>query len=96
MTSRVGARGRITLDRSVREDLGIQPGWRVLQRRVGNHVELHFLPPPHEPALLGVLADPSGPSFPTEEALQAAMDAALEEDLRAKYGFATSARVGLE
>lgn len=91
MASVVGSRGQITLEKELRDELGIQPGWRVVQRRVDDRVELHFYPPRHRRSLLGVLADPSGPSFPDEESLHEATERAWELELRERYGSPESA-----
>jgi hypothetical protein len=42
--------------REIRDALGIVPGSLVLQRRVGDTVELRFLPPEHSRSLHGILA----------------------------------------
>jgi bifunctional DNA-binding transcriptional regulator/antitoxin component of YhaV-PrlF toxin-antitoxin module len=86
MASIVGSRGQITLEKELRDELGIQPGWRVVQRRVDDRVELVFFPPRHRRSLLGALADPSGPSFPDEASLREAIDRAWELELRERYG----------
>ena len=36
--------------------LGIRPGFEALERVVGDHVELYFVPPPHRRSLKGRLA----------------------------------------
>ena len=41
----VGPRGQILLARDVREKLNIEPGTRIVQMVVGDHVELHFVRP---------------------------------------------------
>jgi bifunctional DNA-binding transcriptional regulator/antitoxin component of YhaV-PrlF toxin-antitoxin module len=50
MASVVGLKGQIIIDRDIRDRLGIRPGWKAVQRVVGNHVELHFVPPSHHRA----------------------------------------------
>jgi AbrB family looped-hinge helix DNA binding protein len=57
MTYSVGPKGQVVIAKGIRERLGIGPGWRVVQRLVGDHVELHFLPPPHKASLKGLLRD---------------------------------------
>ena len=86
MASVVGARGQVTLDKQLRDDLGIEPGWQAVQRRVGERIELRFLPPRHRRSLRGALADPEGPSLPTEAALHVASAAAREATVREKHG----------
>jgi bifunctional DNA-binding transcriptional regulator/antitoxin component of YhaV-PrlF toxin-antitoxin module len=41
----VGPRGQILLSREVRDKLSIEPGTRIVQMVVGDHVELHFVRP---------------------------------------------------
>ncbi|WP_117238277.1 AbrB family transcriptional regulator [Thermus sediminis] len=45
----------MVIQKRIRERLGVGPGWRVLQRLVGNRVELVFLPP-EDKSLKGILA----------------------------------------
>lgn len=54
MVSRVSERGRITIDRTVREQLGVQPGMVAHQRVVNGRLEVMFLPAPHRRSLSGV------------------------------------------
>lgn len=51
----VGHKGQIVIEKGIRDRLGIGPGWRTVQRLVGNRVEVSFLPPRHRRSLLGVL-----------------------------------------
>ncbi len=53
----VGTKGQVVIAKEIREQLGVQPGWLALQRVVGDHVEVHFLPPEHRKPLKGSLAD---------------------------------------
>lgn len=57
MTSRVSERGQITIDRDVREKLGIEAGMIAYQRVVDGRLEVIFLPAPHRRSLAGALAD---------------------------------------
>ena len=36
--------------------MGVEPGWLALQRLVGDHVEVYFLPPEHRNSLKRSLA----------------------------------------
>lgn len=51
----VGTKGQVVVEKAIREQLGVKPGWQVMQRVVDGHVELHFLPPRHNRSLAGVL-----------------------------------------
>jgi bifunctional DNA-binding transcriptional regulator/antitoxin component of YhaV-PrlF toxin-antitoxin module len=76
MSSVVGERGQVTIDKQIRDELGIGPGWRAVQRLVGQRVEITFVPPRHRRSLRGVLAGPPGPQ--TDEELAAATVRAWE------------------
>ncbi len=52
----VGAKGQIVIAKEIRDRLGVGPGWRALQRLVGDHLEVSFVPPEHEESLKGSLA----------------------------------------
>lgn len=52
----VGSKGQIVIAKDIRERLGVEPGWTALQRLVGDHVEVYFLPPEHSRSLKGSLA----------------------------------------
>ncbi len=58
MASRVSDRGQITIDRDVREKLGVEPGMIAYQRIVDGRLEVVFLPAPHRRSLYGVFHDP--------------------------------------
>ena len=53
----VGPKGQVVIAKEIRDRLGVEPGWLALQRVVGDHVEVHFLPPEHRKSLKGSLAD---------------------------------------
>ena len=79
MSTTVGTKGQVTIEKEIREALGVQPGWRAIQRHVGNHVVISFRPPKHRRSLLGILADPEGPRLETSEEFQAAVERAWDE-----------------
>lgn len=85
MSTIVGPEGQVTIERDIREALGVKPGWRAIQRRIGDQVVITFRPPKHHRSLLGVLSDPDAPKLESGEAFQAAVeqawDAATEESL---------------
>lgn len=56
MVSKVGSRGQVVIAKEIRDALGIVPGSLAVQRRVGDIVELRFLPPEHRRSLHGILA----------------------------------------
>ena len=57
MSYLVGSKGQIVISKEIRDRLGVEPGWLALQRLVDDHVEIHFLPPPHTKSLLGSLKE---------------------------------------
>jgi bifunctional DNA-binding transcriptional regulator/antitoxin component of YhaV-PrlF toxin-antitoxin module len=83
---KVGTKGQVVIDQSIREALGIGPGWLAAQLLVGDHLEIRFFPPEHNRSLLGILARPNQPSFTEEELREAGesawAEAAAEKDQR--------------
>jgi AbrB family looped-hinge helix DNA binding protein len=78
----VGTKGQIVIEKEIRDQLGIAPGWKAIQRRVGDHVEIYFLPPTHRRSLAGILKpfiDPS--TFPvTDEEIDRAIEAGIAQE----------------
>ncbi len=56
MASRVGERGQITIEKQIREELGVYSGDQAIQRVVDGRVVVEFVPGPHRRSLAGVLA----------------------------------------
>jgi AbrB family looped-hinge helix DNA binding protein len=52
----VGPKGQIVISKHIRDRLGVEPGWHALQVLVDDHVEIYFIPPPHNRSLAGCLA----------------------------------------
>ena len=57
MTCTVGDQGEIVIEKELRDQLGIRPGWIALQRLVDNRIEIQFIPPAHDKSLKGSLAE---------------------------------------
>lgn len=72
----VGPKGQVVIEKDIRDGLGVRPGWLALQQRVGDHVEIHFIPPEHDRSLAGILSSSIKRSFPTETDLSSARDEA--------------------
>ena len=53
----VGRKGQITIEREIREALGIAAGWRAVQRVDDGSLVIRFLPPKHRRSLAGVLRE---------------------------------------
>lgn len=57
MTSRVGERGQVTIEKGIREELGVSAGDQAIQRIEDGRVVIEFVPGPHTRSLAGALAD---------------------------------------
>lgn len=90
MSSIVGPRGQITIERAIRRALGVEPGWRAIQRQDGDQVIISFRPPSHRRSLLGILGGPDVPQL-DEDAFRQAVDEAW--DAAAREGCATGTEV---
>lgn len=55
MSSKVGERGQITIDKSIRDSLGIKPKDVAVQEVVDGRVVIYFVPAPHRRSLRGIL-----------------------------------------
>ena len=79
MSKLVGTKGQVTIEKEIREALGVRPGWRAIQRRVGHQVVISFRPPKHRESLLGLLGDPQGPRLASSAEFRAAVERAWDE-----------------
>ena len=57
MATTVGERGQITIEKGIREQLGVYAGDVAVQRVEGRRVVIEFVPAPHRRSLAGVLRD---------------------------------------
>ena len=57
MASIVGTKGQVVIDKAIRDQLGISPGWRAYQTLEEGHVKIYFRPPPHRRSMLGILRE---------------------------------------
>ncbi|MGH2459370.1 MAG: AbrB/MazE/SpoVT family DNA-binding domain-containing protein [Chloroflexota bacterium] len=86
MSSQVSERGQITIDRTVRDQLGVRPGMVAYQRVIDNRLEVVFLPAPHRRSLYGVLRDDGhAPAVVTPDQLEEAVMEALATE-REEFG----------
>ena len=67
MAHKVGRKGQIVIEKQIRDRLGVKPGWLALQRLVGDHVEVYFVPPEHDRSLKGNLAEHTNVRIPPGE-----------------------------
>jgi AbrB family looped-hinge helix DNA binding protein len=58
MSNVVGERFQITIEKSVREQLGIKPGDRAVERVEDGRLVIEFLPAPHRDSMLGIFRRP--------------------------------------
>lgn len=70
MASRVGERGQITIERAIREELGIYAGDEAVQRVEDGRLIVEIVPGRHRRSLAGALRDrvtrrPADESWPT-------------------------------
>lgn len=56
MAYTVGPKGQVVIAKEIRDKLGVAPGWVALQKLVGDHAEVYFVPPPHRKSLKGSLS----------------------------------------
>ena len=56
MAYKVGEKGQVVIGKGIRVHFGIEPGWIAIQRVVGDHVQMRFIPPEHNRSLKGRLA----------------------------------------
>jgi bifunctional DNA-binding transcriptional regulator/antitoxin component of YhaV-PrlF toxin-antitoxin module len=78
----VGPKGQVVIEKEIRDELGVGPGWSTIQRVIDGHVEIYFVPPEHNRSLKGVLSG-SSRSIARED-WPAARDAAWEAAMRDK------------
>ena len=82
MSTVVGTKGQVTIEKGIRDTLGVQPGWRAIQALDGDQVVIRFRPPQHRRSLLGILGGADVPRLDGEafqEAVERAWDIAAVE-----------------
>jgi AbrB family looped-hinge helix DNA binding protein len=57
MASTVGERGQVTIEKAIREELGVYAGDQAVQRVENGRVVIEFVPAPHRRSLAGALRD---------------------------------------
>jgi AbrB family looped-hinge helix DNA binding protein len=70
MANVVGERFQITIDKQVREELGVQPGDRAIEQVEDGRLVVTFMPKPHRKSFLGVLKRPGDMPITDWEALK--------------------------
>ena len=80
MSSKVGERGQITIEKAIRDELGIKPKDIAVQEVVDGKVIVHFLPAPHRRSLRGILkGKPRRPMNTRQQIEEAVGDAVAQE-----------------
>ena len=77
MTSRVGERGQITIEKAIREELAIYAGDEAVQRVEDGRIVIEVVPGRHRRSLAGSLRDKVGRQ-PPDESWQTLRNAAWE------------------
>jgi AbrB family looped-hinge helix DNA binding protein len=75
MSSRVGERGQITIEKPIREELGIYAGDETIQRVDDGRIVIEVIPGRHRRSLAAVLRDRVA-RIPPDESWEALRDAA--------------------
>ena len=86
--AKVGQDGRMVIEKEVREQLGVQPGWTAVQKVVDGHLEVFFEPPQNgESSLFGVFHEyTKNVAGMTWEEVQEAESRAWEDSVLERYG----------
>lgn len=77
MTSRVGERGQITIEKAIREELAIYAGDEAVQRVEDGRIVIEVIPGRHRRSMAGALRDKIGRT-PADESWEALRRAAWE------------------
>lgn len=77
MTSRVGERGQITIEKAIREELAIYAGDEAVQRVEDGRIVIEVIPGRHHRSMAGALREKIGRT-PADESWEALRQAAWE------------------
>ena len=78
MPSKVGERGQITIEKAIREELGVHAGDQAVQWVEDGHLVVTFVPAPHRRSLFGILANDITKRPENEEDWSALIEAARD------------------
>lgn len=78
--SKVGPKGNIVIDRRIRKQFGIKPGWKAIQSVENGRLVIDFLPPAQPGSAFGSLRPKETSWLETDEALEAAVREAAEAE----------------
>jgi bifunctional DNA-binding transcriptional regulator/antitoxin component of YhaV-PrlF toxin-antitoxin module len=83
--TRIGPKGQMVIEKELREQLGIGPGWQAVQAIRGNELVVRFEPPLHHRSLGGIFRNYAmGSSPPTDDQMDEAVGEAIAADWREK------------
>ena len=85
MANKIGPKGQLVIEKAIRDRLGVKPGWITVQLLVGDHVQIHFVPPEHDESVAGVLADYAKPELNPEDALRRARERAWTQAAKERW-----------
>ena len=86
MAQKIGPNGEITISQEIRDRLGVEPDWLAVPTLVDDHVEVYFVPPPHNRSLKGILAKYSTVHLAPGEEWDRGRERAWEEAVRERWG----------
>lgn len=86
MSSKVGERGQITIDKSIRDSLGIKPKDVAVQEVVDGRVVIYFVPAPHRRSLRGILKSKPRRPMNSRRQIEEAVGEAVVEESRKREG----------
>ncbi len=78
---RIGPKGQMVIEKALRQQLGIGPGWHAVQEVRGNELVVRFQPPLHTRSLAGALRRyAKGIKPPSDEVMDKAVERAIVEE----------------
>ncbi len=80
MVAVVNRRGQITIDREIREKLGVKPGMRAVQDIMNGVLVITFIPAPHRRSLVGFLGKAPREAPKDWDKVRELMEQAIAED----------------
>jgi AbrB family looped-hinge helix DNA binding protein len=78
----IGTKGQLVIEKEIRDQLGIQPGWIAVQRVVDDHIEVWFQPPEHDRSMKGSLASHTRVKVPPGDSWEKARESAWKKQIR--------------
>ncbi len=97
MPNVVGTKGQIVIEKQLRDELGVEPGWAAVQRVENGSLVIRFRPPKHNDSLFGIFSEyaKAVPEVTNAELTEAAERGYVENYLR-RYSSAVPGADGSE